>query len=300
MVWALAGKIALAAGQAFMSFMQARSDDEQREADRELLLAAINRLRDELLERLNELEVNELRGELEGFRDVYQSYDADPSDPVEEQRLANLADDAARVLGRLGADLDSVGSNPDLALEAWSIYVPLLYLRAQAMMEREITYGADEAHDALPSFDLALPRLDGLLAHLRRVSDNRFGEVVCKPMPDSQDRRVCWFMWGNSQFICGSLNDPRGVEKCQARRKQLMDRAYRAYPGVGEITGVRHQLQDARDALDTIDALGRLRSLGVDVGQLVLAHGRLARQLPSRDEAPGAPGRRPRDADWFS
>src|SRR5205823_14492210 len=101
----------------------------------------------------------------------------------------------ARVLGRLGADLDSVGSDPDLAFEAWAIYVPLLYLRAQAMTERQITYGADETRNALQSFDMALPRLSRLLSILRARSDAQLGPVVCRPIPDSQDSRVCWYMY---------------------------------------------------------------------------------------------------------
>lgn len=303
--WVTAGKIALAAGQAFMAHLQGRKDDAERERDRDLILAAIKQLRDEILGRLNELEVNQLKGELEGFRLIYASYDADPEDPVEEGRLVSLIDDAARVLGRMGSHLDTLPGNPELALQAWAIYVPLLYLRAQAMTERQVTYGADETKEALLSFDMALSRLAGLLSYLRGQSDRQFGPVVCKPIPDSEDSRVCWYFWrhgaqAGEQFICGSTRDPKGVEKCQKSRATNMDRAYRGFDGVREITAAAEQLQDARDALDTISALDALTRKGVDIGDLVIVRGRLARSSPADAvRAAGAAGAAP-PRDWFS
>lgn len=287
--WITAGKVALAAGQAFLAHLQARADDAERERDRALILEAIKQAREEILDRLNVLEVNELKGELEGFRLTYASYDADPSDPAEEARLVTLIDDSARVLGRLGSHLDTVGANPALALEAWAVYVPLLYLRAQAMTEREATFGADESREALLSFDMGIPRLQGLLAYLRAQNDNQFGPVVCRPVPDSQDSTVCWYWWGNEQFICGSTRDPRGVDKCRRSRAANMESSYRAFPGVREITLAAEQMQIARDALDTTRALDLLGRRGVDVGEIVIRQGRFAVARPpaASDAAPG-------------
>jgi hypothetical protein len=297
--WVTAGKIALAAGQAFLAHLQGRMDDAEREHDRDLILAAIQRAQNEILDLLTLLEVNQLRGELEGFRLIYDSYDPDPNDANEEARLVGLIDDSARVLGRLGTHLDTVGSSPALALEAWTIYVPLLYLRAQAMTERQTTYGASELKDALESFDMAVPRLAGLLAYLRGQSDSQFGPVVCRPIPDSQDSRVCWYWWGNEQFICGSTRDPRGVDKCQRSRATNMDRAYEAFAGVREITMSAQQLEDARDALDTFSVLDILTQIGIDIGDLVIAHGRLVRSRRKADAAAKAADVVP-PADWFS
>ena len=50
--WVVAGKVALAAGQAFMAHLQGRKDDAERERDRDLILAAIKRMHDEVLDRL--------------------------------------------------------------------------------------------------------------------------------------------------------------------------------------------------------------------------------------------------------
>jgi hypothetical protein len=302
--WIVAGKVALAAGQAFMAHLQGRKNDAERERDRELILAAIKRMHDEVLDRLNELEVNQLKGELEGFRLIYASYDADPGDSVEEGRLVSLIDDSARVLGRIGAHLDAVPGNPQLALEAWAVYVPLLYLRAQAMTERQATFGADETREALLSFDMAIPRLGGLLTWLRQQSDSQFGPVVCRPMPDSQDSSVCWYLWRHrggvaEQFICGSTRDPRGVEKCRQSRARNMESTYRAFDGVGQITAAAEQLQDARDALDTIRTVDALIRKGVKVGDLAIVNGQFARRAPLGPAALRATDDAP-SADFFS
>ena len=293
--WATAAKYAAQAFQAFMAYLQGSQDASQREQDRDLILAAIDGAREEILDRLDLLEVNELRGELEGFSLIYASYDPNSNDPLEEERLVSLIDDSARVLGRLGADLDTIGNDPDLALEAWAIYVPLLYLRAQAMAERQARYGADETKDALLSIDMALPRLAGLLSYLRMQSDRRVGPVVCRPIPDSEDSRVCWYYVEAGQFICGSLSDPRGIEKCQQSRAAMMDNLFGAFPGVREITAAARQLQNARDALDTIGALNILARKGIDIGEVSIVHGRLARSPSKRSIADTA-----KKQDWFS
>lgn len=244
-------------------------------------MQAIGRARSDLLDRLNEIERAQCSGELERFQLIYDSYNPDPTDPLEEARLVNLADDSAGALGRIGSHLDNVPSNPELAFDVWAIYVPLLYLRAQALAERQATYGANQTTEALLSFELAIPRLNGLLTVLRARSDSAFGPVVCKPIPDSEDPRVCWYWWRHSggageQFICGSLRDPRGIAKCQESRARSMDSAYRNTEGVREITGAVEQLQRAYDALDTIGALDELVSRGITVGKLKTINGRFA------------------------
>src|SRR5947208_382668 len=142
--WIAVGQAAYSAWQAYKSYLNRGQDAAERERDRDMILAAIRNVADQILDRLDLLEINQLKGELEGFQLIYESYDPEPGDSVEEGRLVSLIDDSARALGRLGADLDSVGSDPDLAFQAWAIYVPLLSLRAQAMAERQITYGTDQ------------------------------------------------------------------------------------------------------------------------------------------------------------
>ena len=290
-----AGQIAFAAASAVWSYFSNQADDADRERYRNDILRAIKRMQDELLDTMIELAVIDLRGELQGFRLTYQAYDPDPSDPVEEERLRSLIDDSADTVGRLGVGLDSVATLPDLALETWAVYVPLLYLRAQAMTERQLTYGSSEIADILPSIDEAIPRLKLLLSHLRVVSDGRFGKITCRPIPDSQDHRVCWYRMGAGQIICGSLRDPGGVEKCNRARRRHMDTAYSAFEGVREITAAIEQLEQTRDALDSFSVLHILSNKGVEVGDLVLQDGRIHRTGPLRMEA--AVRRDP--GEWF-
>jgi hypothetical protein len=80
-----------------------------------------------------------------------------------------------------------------------------------------------------------------------------------------------------SSSFAGRRVTPKGVEKCQTSRATNMDGAYRAFEGVREITAAADQLQDARDALETITVLDILTRRGVDVGDVIIAHGRLAR-----------------------
>lgn len=277
--WIAAGKAAAEAAKAFYEFLQGRKEAAERERTRELMLAAINKVRDDVLDRLDDLERAQLQGELEGFRLIYDSYRPDPADPQEENRLVALADDSARVLGRLGAHLDNLPGAPDVALDVWAVYVPLLYLRAQALAERQATYGADQTSAALLSFELAGPRLAALLALLRSRSDANFGPIVCKPIPDSQDAKVCWYTWRRGsvadQFVCGSLRDPKGIEKCQNSRTRNMDIACRATPGVREITTAAAGIEQARDALDTSRTLDLLATHGVST-EVTLVRGSFA------------------------
>jgi hypothetical protein len=286
--WQIAGQIVAAAGGAYLDHLRRREEEERRERDRREILNAIRRVGNEILTELTEQRLTELRGELEGFRLTYGAYDPDPADRNEENRLVRLIDDSARVIGQVGQAVAGVANNQRLALDAWPIYLSLIYLRAQAMTERQVTYGSAEAQDALPAFDAAIPRLDNLLAFLRRQSDARFGPVVCRRHPDFQ-RTVCWYQWGRTQEICGSLSDPTGIAKCQRARARHMESAYQSFEGVAEITAAAAQLQEARDALDTVGALDWLAGVGVNLwGEVVVAAGRfhLPASFPS-DRAEG-------------
>ena len=103
--WIAVGQAAYSAWQAYKSYLNRGQDAAERERDRDMILAAIRNVADQILDRLDLLEINQLKGELEGFQLIYESYDPEPGDSVEEGRLVSLIDDSARALGRLGADL---------------------------------------------------------------------------------------------------------------------------------------------------------------------------------------------------
>lgn len=132
------------------------------------------------------LNVAELSGEVQGFLDIYDSYDPDPDDPLEEGRLESRKSDSARVIGRLSGfvdllpdpdtamDADEDATLVDLALESAALVLPLTFLRIQAMIERELVYGAREIDDARRYAGDLANRLARILPNLRRRSNSRF------------------------------------------------------------------------------------------------------------------------------
>lgn len=174
--WVTAAKVALAAGQAFKKYPDEQAAEETKKCDREELLEAIRTLTDDVIHTFVMQQIVDLKGDLDRFQDIYRSYD--PGSRAEEERLRALIDESARVLGDLGQGLDARPLQEQLAFESYAIYVPLLFLRAQAMVERERTYGEKEVADIIPSFDLAIPRLRKLLEHLRAKSHAQFSEVI--------------------------------------------------------------------------------------------------------------------------
>ena len=75
----------------------------------------------------------------------------------------------------------------DLALEAAALVIPLTFLRVQAMVEREATYGAQEIDDVRAFLGRMVNRLAPVLPNLRERSDGRFSQLGTRdtePEPD--------------------------------------------------------------------------------------------------------------------
>jgi hypothetical protein len=268
--WIAAAQAIAAAASAYMDHVRNRDDAAQRERDRDLILAAIRDAKSEIISEVVRQRMAELTGALEGFESVYASYDADPNDPAEEERLRSLIDDTAVTIGQLGALIDPVrrgGVAADVALQAWPIYVQLLYLRAQAMTERQVTYGAAEIDDAVPTLQEAVTRGTRLLSYLHGVSDARFGAVQCGVHQDAQGV-VCWYRFGRSQIVCG-----RNPKVCEDSRKRHMTTAYGGFEGVRQITA---SVEGLRQAIGTISTLSLLDRFGRVLGGPVLPAARVS------------------------
>jgi len=251
--WAAAAGFVASAASAYLEHLRSRAESTQRAQDRRDIIAVVRSATDRLLTALVAATIAELRGELEGYSSTYDAYDADPDSPVEENRLVRLIDDSARTAGRLGVLADEVHDNPRLALESWPIYLAVIYLRAQAMTERQVTYGATELADALPSFDAAATRIEGLLAYLREQSDRRFGPIRGR-IVENPPAIVTFYSFLGTPVVCGTPTaaDPR---KCERARARHMDSAYDDVDGVADFRNVLKQLRDVRDALDTFNVL---------------------------------------------
>jgi len=257
--WAAAAGLIASAASAYLDHLKARADAEQRARDRDSILNAIAHTRDQILTEMVRETIAELSGELEGFQSTYGAYDPDPDDPVEEERLARLIDDSARTLGRLGALIDGARTNPaldspgaQLALQSWPIYLSVLYLRSQAMTERQVTFGAAELKDSLPEMDAALMRLDGLLTYLRKQSHARFGAITFR-VREKPPSIVTFYSFLGEQFVCAML--PKSPKNCELARARHMDTAYAAFEGVRELREVNEQLNNVRDALETVSVI---------------------------------------------
>ena len=243
---------------AYKEYMEKREEAAEHERLRQEMLAAIRKVTTDIISELIETRLEKLRGELEGFTSNYAAYDPDPNSEVEENRLVRIADDSARTIGQLGQILDGLGTDPDqkpaddpdrlLAFDAWPIYIPLIYLRAQVLAERETTYGAVEAKDALDSMDDALDRLDSLLEFLRTESDANYGPITTGPVPDYEEE-MFYFTVKGRKMACGRLTNPNAYAQCEATRESMMDGAFRVYDGVPELSSALSQLRQAREQL---------------------------------------------------
>jgi len=275
--WAIAAQVVAAAAKAYEKHRQAGSDAAERERFREAIIAAISQMRQEVITEVIALRLYELEGKVEGFETTYAAYDPDPNNSVEENRLVRLIDDAALVLGELGRLVDAVRAEPDVGLAAWPPYLSLLYLRAQAMTEREVTYGADEIEDILPTFEVALQRMYGVSLYLRDMSDVRFGDVVTRRHPDFT-APIVGYMFEHNFMFCGYLNRPDAIESANEDRERHMDSAYASYEGVRETHEAIDELQATIDELNQRWLVGQLAILDPEIQKYLkrLEDGRVA------------------------
>jgi hypothetical protein len=255
--WAIALQVVAAAAKAYQEHRQASGDAAERERLREAIIAAISQMRQEVITEVIALRIFELEGKVEGFETTYAAYDPDPGNTVEENRLVRLIDDSALVIGELGRLVDAIRAEPDLGLPAWPPYLSLVYLRAQAMTEREVTYDADEIDDILPSFEVALQRMHGVSSYLRDMSDARFGAVITRRHPDFTSP-VVGYMFEHNFMFCGYLNRPDAIARANEERERHMDSAYASYEGVRETNEAIDELQAAIDDLSQGWLFGQL------------------------------------------
>jgi hypothetical protein len=249
----------IAVAAAFLAHLDARAEAEQRAGDRRAILDAVRAATDEFLSELMRETIAELEGDLEGYLTTYAAYDPDPNDPIEENRLSRLIDDSARTMGRLGALIDAVETDPpvespaaELAFQSLPLYLSVHYLRAQAMTERQVTYGASELRDSLPAFDTALTRLDALLAYLRRRSDERFGPIVGRVI-ENPPSVITFYSFMENHILCGTFAG--APTPCEAARAAHMETAFSDFEGVAELRAIQTQLREIRDAIETFSVL---------------------------------------------
>jgi len=145
------------------------------------------------------------------------------------------------------------------------------------MTEREVTYGADEIEDILPTFEVALQRMYGVSLYLRDMSDVRFGDVVTRRHPDFT-APIVGYMFEHNFMFCGYLNRPDAIESANEDRERHMDSAYASYEGVRETHEAIDELQATIDELNQRWLVGQLAILDPEIQKYLkrLEDGRVA------------------------
>lgn len=270
MDWVAVGKAAAAAAQAVYGYLQAQRDAAERNRKHRELLRALELARTSIVDALIALRRADLRGDVEGLIGDFETYDPDPTNAAEEGRLVQIIRDAAQILGDLGANIDEVVTphDPprnsadelefrDLALESAALTIPTLYVRAQAMAERQATYGAPEVKDIHSAFDVAIPRFRVLAAYVHRESDRRFGMIRLPAL--RRDQSPVGLHWvftgpGVGQFECGVVGEEGSYERCVEIRNRRMQAAYATY-----LNGAGPTLEEAVKGMERTLAQVRAR-----------------------------------------
>ncbi len=244
----MGASIVSAAVRIFVKIFQNNKEQDERKRLVRALSAEIARARDELLSGVIELHLSEVRGALDGFIMNMDSYDAE--DPHDEERLRALIDDSALFIGTLGRWCDGLslpnGAGHELSYQAAPLYASLLILRAHAMAERELSYGANEIKDILPSLRLGCERVTTLRNRLQRASDRRFGPIRKQLIGNGESWRYSYTFNGRSfdRFFEWTF------EAVDAERTRHQNREFADYPGAGEICEILSSLQSAAGSAD--------------------------------------------------
>lgn len=207
--------------------------------------AAIAAARDQIIQFMLSLRLDDLQGDVDGLLITFEAYDPFPDGggnpiPSEEERLRNVIDDAAGVLGDLGAHIQN---QPDLdfVFGSVSLLATVVSLRAAAMVERTLTYGINDVRD-IPSM---LNRGRDLLEIVRQKSDSRFGPIKVGRRTEPGFRVVGYEFEGTFQEILDVSVNSAGVPTrpfppfVKATRERHLETAFKAIPGVTELSEFR-------------------------------------------------------------
>lgn len=216
------------------------------ELDHETMLtnikAAIEEARTEIIQFMVGLRLDDLQGDVDGLVITFQTYDPLPNGsevpiPSEEERLRNIIDNAAGVLGDLGASIENQ-ADLDLVFGCVPLLAAVVSLRSAAMVERTFTYGIDDATD-IPSM---LDKARNLLVVVRRKSDARFGPIKVGRRTEPGFRAAGYDFEGKFQRVIdvkvNSAGHPTSLFPpiVNERRTRHMNKAFDNIPGTVELS----------------------------------------------------------------
>lgn len=214
--WAAVGAIAgviSAAVSVTEHLQQDKVSNTDLKAQIEALSRQLESVRQEILGALRASERRELEGEADGLILTFRTYD--PVKP-DQERLRELIDDGAKLLGRLLQLLAALEPirNPNDYFPIVDAYLTMVLLRGISMWERERVFHVPEVKDIPLMYGPSLAELDRALNALKILTNNRVvGPVSERNGSDSID--YGYLLDGAFQLVDSIIDEPiqRGIHQ---------------------------------------------------------------------------------------
>lgn len=209
------------------------SSDDQRAADIiNAVRAAIDQATQTILDYLRQQRLDEIAGAVNGLFVTFARYAADPAN--NQERLVNLIDALAILIGQMSQILARIGANEQDALNVFPTYVSAVSLSAFAITDRRLRFEVNETLGGI----LGQAKVYSLQVRdvLRKRSDARFSPRV---QTEEGELFLGYTFNGNFEVVAILPKGGRAQEIAEHVREVMharMDAEYLLYDGVKELT----------------------------------------------------------------
>lgn len=155
---------------AFLSSLLGKDEEaEARAKFRAEMINGIRRLHEEMIQQ----RFNEIRSSILGLERIYRSYTPKRNDYAEKNRLVELIDDAAKIIAAIENEFFNaqaqIKGQKEFGLSV-APYAAIVFLRAQAQIERQVVYGDDVKKDIIVTFNDGIENLTKFIAYAKKAS----------------------------------------------------------------------------------------------------------------------------------
>lgn len=249
--------------QAYQAYKDDQEQDRKTEQIISEIVAALDRTRNEIIAKIvDQLRLSrraDLDGDIRGLQTRFMEYQRYDKQSQREQwsqesnRLLNIIDESASVIGDLEAEIDTLNlkAMPDAkhAGYVFTLYAAIVPLRATAMRERSFIYGTVDGEHIPAMFTKVKSRAVKLQPQMRRTSDSRFSSSIVRrrgePMGDGQFATILGYNFESKFRFLAEYGRPPTAEILQQIWKRAnqkfsgaKDSAFRKFPGVRAILAV--------------------------------------------------------------
>jgi hypothetical protein len=264
--WTVIAKVIEAAYDAYQNYNDRESILQRHQEIIDEIVGGLNRTRyeiiTEIVQEIRDGRLANLDGDIRGLEirfAEYARYDQETQHSQwqsEGNRLRDIIDDSADVLGNLEAELDHLDLRtiPDArhAGRVFALYAVLVPFRATAILERDFTYGTQGVKHIPAMFDKIKALAGTLSARLRAASDSRFSSDIVErrgePLGDGQYSTILGYMFENVFTHATVIVFGRHVSRMrELARDQLnahKERAFLQFPGVSVILTVLEETDE--------------------------------------------------------